>query len=76
MQRASSPHASPLNTPLFEENGANEDGVEPMARCVSTSNRNFVGRQGPLARTHIASPSMAAAAGIAGEIADVRRLLE
>jgi 3-isopropylmalate/(R)-2-methylmalate dehydratase large subunit len=56
--------------------GANEEVVEPRARCVSTSNRNFVGRQGPLARTHIASPPMAAAAAIAGEIADVRRYLE
>ncbi len=54
--------------------GSNGDLVEPQARCVSTSNRNFVGRQGPLARTHLASPVSAAAAAIAGEIADVRRL--
>lgn len=55
--------------------GANGELVEPLARCVSTSNRNFVGRQGPQARTHLASPAMAAAAAIAGEITDVRLLL-
>jgi len=52
--------------------GVNGDLVEPEARCVSTSNRNFVGRQGPKARTHLASPAMAAAAALAGEIVDVR----
>lgn len=55
---------------------ANGDVVEPGARCVSTSNRNFVGRQGPGSRTHLASPAMAAAAAIAGEIADVRRFIQ
>ena len=54
--------------------GANGEVVEPRTRCVSSSNRNFVGRQGPQARTHIASPVMAAAAALAGEITDVRHL--
>ncbi|HMA89181.1 MAG TPA: 3-isopropylmalate dehydratase large subunit [Burkholderiales bacterium] len=55
--------------------GANGELVEPGARCVSTSNRNFVGRQGPRARTHLASPATAAACAVAGEIADVRNFL-
>lgn len=54
--------------------GANGELVGPGQRCVSTSNRNFVGRQGPGARTHLASPEMAAAAAIAGAIVDVRSL--
>jgi 3-isopropylmalate/(R)-2-methylmalate dehydratase large subunit len=49
--------------------GANGDLVGPGERCVSTSNRNFVGRQGPGALTHLASPSVAAASAIAGKIA-------
>lgn len=56
--------------------GINEELAAPKARCISTSNRNFVGRQGPEARTHLASPAMAAAAAIAGEIADVREFLK
>jgi len=52
----------------------NNDRVPPGKRSVSTTNRNFVGRQGPGARTHLASPPMAAAAAIAGCIADVRTL--
>ncbi|MEC8846805.1 MAG: aconitase family protein, partial [Pseudomonadota bacterium] len=52
----------------------NGEFVPEGARCVSTSNRNFVGRQGPGARTHLASPAMAAAAAIAGQITDSRSL--
>ncbi|MEO1651445.1 MAG: aconitase family protein, partial [Pseudomonadota bacterium] len=45
----------------------------PEERAISTTNRNFVGRQGPRARTHLASPAMAAAAAITGHITDVRK---
>ena len=53
---------------------ANGETVAPGLRSVSTSNRNFVGRQGPRARTHLASPASAAAAAIAGAITDVRTM--
>jgi 3-isopropylmalate/(R)-2-methylmalate dehydratase large subunit len=52
----------------------NGDVVGPGERCASTSNRNFVGRQGPGARTHLVSPAMAAAAAISGCLVDVRRI--
>ena len=50
----------------------NADRLEPGQRCASTSNRNFEGRQGRGGRTHLMSPAMAAAAAIAGHLADVR----
>ncbi len=53
----------------------NPDKVPPGERCASTSNRNFVGRQGPGARTHLLSPAMAAAAAVKGRLADVRELV-
>jgi 3-isopropylmalate/(R)-2-methylmalate dehydratase large subunit len=56
--------------------GMNGDTVAPGERCASTSNRNFVGRQGQGARTHLVSPAMAAAAAVTGRLTDVRRLME
>ena len=53
----------------------NPDKVPPGQRCASTSNRNFEGRQGRGGRTHLMSPVMAAAAAVAGHIADVRDYL-
>ncbi len=55
--------------------GMNEDKVPKGKYCVSTSNRNFEGRQGPGARTMLASPLTAAAAALTGEITDVRTML-
>ncbi|WP_066546953.1 MULTISPECIES: 3-isopropylmalate dehydratase large subunit [unclassified Sphingomonas] len=55
--------------------GMNPDKVPPGERCASTSNRNFVGRQGPGARTHLVSPVMAAAAAVTGRLTDVRDLV-
>ncbi len=54
--------------------GMNGDIVPAGRRCASTSNRNFPGRQGRGARTHLMSPAMAAAAALAGRIVDVREL--
>jgi len=52
--------------------GMNPDKLTPGQRSASTSNRNFEGRQGPGGRTHLLSPAMAAAAAVAGHLADVR----
>ncbi|MGW1742933.1 3-isopropylmalate dehydratase large subunit [Nocardia sp. NPDC001965] len=56
--------------------GLNGDIGSPGERVASSSNRNFVGRQGPGVRTHLMSPAMAAAAGVTGCFTDVRRLIE
>ncbi len=56
--------------------GMNPDKVPSGERCASTSNRNFVGRQGPGARTHLVSPAMAAAAAITGRLTDVREMMK
>lgn len=55
--------------------GMNPDKVPPGQRCASTSNRNFVGRQGPGARTHLLSPAMAAAAAVTGRLTDIREMV-
>ncbi len=55
--------------------GMNEDKIPAGKYCISTSNRNFEGRQGPGSRTFLASPLMAAAAAITGEVTDVRNLI-
>jgi 3-isopropylmalate/(R)-2-methylmalate dehydratase large subunit len=52
--------------------GMNPDILQPGERCASTSNRNFEGRQGKGGRTHLVSPSMAAAAAVAGHFVDIR----
>ncbi|GIV37516.1 MAG: 3-isopropylmalate dehydratase large subunit [Cyclobacteriaceae bacterium] len=56
--------------------GMNEDKIPAGKYCISTSNRNFEGRQGPGARTFLASPLSAAAAAVTGRITDVRELLD
>jgi 3-isopropylmalate/(R)-2-methylmalate dehydratase large subunit len=54
--------------------GVNDDKVGAGERCISSSNRNFEGRQGPGARTHLASPVTVAASAVAGHIVDVRKI--
>jgi 3-isopropylmalate/(R)-2-methylmalate dehydratase large subunit len=56
--------------------GSNDEHLMPGERSVSTSNRNFIGRQGIGVRTHLASPATAAASAIAGHIADVRHMMD
>src|SRR5699024_489184 len=56
--------------------GMNEDKIPPGKYCISTSNRNFQGRQGPGARTILASPLTAAASAITGRVTDVREYME
>jgi 3-isopropylmalate/(R)-2-methylmalate dehydratase large subunit len=55
--------------------GTNGDIVAPGQRSASSTNRNFQGRQGPGARTHLMSPAMCAAAAVAGRFSDVRKFL-
>ncbi len=55
--------------------GMNDDKIPKGAYCISTSNRNFEGRQGPGARTFLASPLSAAAAAITGRVTDIRELI-
>ena len=55
--------------------GMNGDIGKPRERIASTSNRNFIGRQGPGARTHLVSPTMAAAAAVTGRFTDVRKMM-
>ncbi len=54
----------------------NEDVLKPGERCASSTNRNFEGRQGAGARTHLMSPAMVAAAAITGRLTDVRKLVQ
>jgi 3-isopropylmalate/(R)-2-methylmalate dehydratase large subunit len=55
--------------------GMNPDQLAPGERCAATSNRNFEGRMGRGGRTHLMSPAMAAAAGVAGQLTDVREVM-
>ena len=53
--------------------GGGGDMLQPGQRSISSTNRNFEGRQGPSTRTHLASPAMVAAAAVTGRITDLRR---
>jgi len=53
--------------------GMNPDLVKPYAHCISSSNRNFEGRQGANARTHLASPATCAASAVHGKIVDISK---
>ena len=53
--------------------GMNPDLVKPFAHCISSSNRNFEGRQGTNSRTHLVSPAMAAASAVYGKIVDISK---
>src|SRR5204863_9536164 len=55
--------------------GMNEDKIPAGKYCISTSNRNFEGRQGPSARTFLASPLTAALAAVTGEVGDIREYI-
>ena len=55
--------------------GTNGEIAAPGERVASTSNRNFRGRQGPGARTHLLGPAMAAAAAVTGHLTDVRQMM-
>jgi 3-isopropylmalate/(R)-2-methylmalate dehydratase large subunit len=56
--------------------GMNEDKIPAGKYCISTSNRNFEGRQGPKARTLLASPLTAALAAVTGEVGDIREFIQ
>ena len=62
----------PIMRPCSMCLGMNPDILETGQRCASTSNRNFENRQGKGGRTHLVSPAMAAAAGVAGHFVDIR----
>ena len=60
---------------IERDSAYNGDELQPGQRCASTTNRNFRGRQGRGVRTHLMSPTMAAAAAITGRLTDVREFM-